>query len=499
MESLKEELNELTSSNNEKMIFGSFVVGEMEIALNVKLVQEVVNFPESLTKMPLPTPFLEGIFNLRGAIIPIVNLKELLSLGNSHITGSEKVAIVECSGAKIGLVFDSTSEILRVSSSDIINSREEQEQNQYMSGCIKVKEDSRILHVLNVDSLVNISNLSDIITKQKISSGVLTHKEFQRNMKKCIAFAIGSLNLSFEITGINEVIKVTELKESHIQCDLCLGIVELRGLVIPIIDINYFLEGEGYIHGEIEDQKIILLKNEEISIGLLVDSVENIQSYSTNDLMPIPILREKYKDIFIGCIASEDKENVILIDHNMILNDDEIIEISKGHDLIYNKDFKDENFERKKVINQSFISFKLGDMYGFEIGDIREIINYSTGIVPSPGSSSYVKGMLNLRGDAVTIVDTRLLYSMEDIELDPEKAKILILEANSKLVGLIVDSLESIVTIDINSKIILPKIVTRDLESRLGSDLKEVITFNSGEEKDHVLTVLDVKNIAARF
>ena len=499
MENKVEEFIDIKEPSSERLIFGSFVAGPMEIALNVTLVQEVVNFPETLTKMPLPTEYLEGIFNLRGAIIPIVNLKALLSLGDSIIKGDEKVAIVECSGAKIGLLFDSTSEILRVSESDIIRDQSEQTEKQYISGCIKVEEDSRILNILNIEKLVNIANLNDILTKQKISSGVLTHKEFQRNMNKCIAFSIGSLNLCFEITGINEVIKVSELKESHIQCELCLGIVELRGLVIPIIDINYFLEGEGYVQGKVDNQKIILLKNNEICIGLLVDSVENIQSYAENDLMPIPLLREKHKELFLGCISSEGHEDVILINHEMILENSEIIEISNGHDLIYNKDFKDENSERKKVINQSFISFKLGDIYGFEINDIREIINYSDDIVPSPGAPSYVRGMLNLRGDAVTIIDTRELYSMDPIVIDPEKAKILIFENKSKLIGLIVDSLESILTIDINSKIILPKIVTRDLETRLGTDLKEVITFNTGEEKDHVLTVLNVESLSQRF
>ncbi|CBW25963.1 putative chemotaxis protein [Halobacteriovorax marinus SJ] len=491
--------NEIIENYIEKLIYGSFKVGSMEVALDVKLVQEVVNYPETVTKMPLPTPYLEGIFNLRGAIIPIVNLRELLGLGEIEITGTEKVAIVECQGAKIGLVFDSTSEILRISKEDIVPHSKENAQDAFMSGCIKLHEDSRMLHVLNIDSLVKISNISDLLTKQKISTGVLTHKDFQRNMKKCISFSVGSLQMSFEITGINEVIKVTELKESHVQCDLCLGVVELRGLVIPIIDINFYLEGTGYRLSDVVDQKIIILRNQEICIGLLVDSVESILSFSENDLMPIPIFREKYKELFAGCISKEGEGDIVLLDHRVILDNPEIIEISKGHDLIYNKDYKDENSQRKQVINQSFISFTLGDMYGFEIGDIREIISYPKEISPSPGASSYIKGVLNLRGDAVTIVDTRKLYSMNSVEIDYEKSKILIFEAGEKLVGLIVDSLESIVTIDINSKIILPKIVTRDLESKFGKDLKEVITYNAGEEKDRVLTVLNVENIALRF
>lgn len=491
--------DDIVEAVSERLIFGSFVVGRLEVAVDVALVQEVVNYPETFTKMPLSSSCLEGIFSLRGAIIPILNLKSLLGLGNSEIIGSEKIAIVDCDGAKIGLVFDSTSEILRINQSDILSSNPSKGQEGYMSGCIKLDQDSRILNILDIKSLVSIANLNDILTKQKISSGILTHKEFQRNLKKCIVFTVGSLKLSFEINGINEVIKVSELKGSHIQCELCLGMVELRGLVIPIIDVNNLLEGEGYSESSIENQRIIILKNEGVSLGLLVDSVQNIQPFSDGDLLPIPILREKHKEIFVGCISSESSEDVILINHETILAHNEIVEISKGHDLIYNKDYKDVNSVRKKVINQSFISFRINDLYGLEISEIKEIINYSEDIIPSPGSSPLIKGMLNLRGDVITIVDAREMFSIDRIDLDFQKSKILIFEAKSKLVGLVVDSLESIITIDINSKLVLPSIVTRDLEKRLGDDLKEVISFKKNDDLDTVLTILNLENIALRF
>ncbi|MDD4974151.1 MAG: chemotaxis protein CheW, partial [Bacteriovorax sp.] len=70
-------LNNKASNKSKDEIFGSFYIGTMEVAINVKAIHEVVNLPEKIIKMPLAPNFLLGVFNLRGLIIPIINLKAL--------------------------------------------------------------------------------------------------------------------------------------------------------------------------------------------------------------------------------------------------------------------------------------------------------------------------------------------------------------------------------------------------------------------------------------
>ena len=76
--------------NKKDEIFGSFFIGTMEVAINVKSIHEVVNIPEKIIQMPLAPEFLIGVFNLRGLIIPIVNLKSLLKFEDSTINPHQK-------------------------------------------------------------------------------------------------------------------------------------------------------------------------------------------------------------------------------------------------------------------------------------------------------------------------------------------------------------------------------------------------------------------------
>ena len=58
-------------------IYSTFFLGATEIAINVDSIQEVVNYPDKISLIPLAPDFLVGIFNLRSLLIPIINLKKL--------------------------------------------------------------------------------------------------------------------------------------------------------------------------------------------------------------------------------------------------------------------------------------------------------------------------------------------------------------------------------------------------------------------------------------
>ena len=79
--------------HNDVSVFCSFHLGKLEVVLAVETIQEVVNYPEAVTKAPMSPNFLEGVFNLRGMIIPIINMHELLETSGS-ISLQTKIAIV---------------------------------------------------------------------------------------------------------------------------------------------------------------------------------------------------------------------------------------------------------------------------------------------------------------------------------------------------------------------------------------------------------------------
>ncbi len=478
-------------------IFTSFHIDKSEIAIDVGFVQEVVNFPEQIIPMPLAPDFLVGIFNLRGTIIPVINLKSLLKYSTTEISNLQKIAIVETQGAKVGLLFDSTSEILRVSSKDISDFDYVAEgSHRVICGAIKLDNGARILQILDTNVLINIENIPQILDQQK-----LTKKNLKIDIRhKCISFCVKNLKMAFEISKIHEIVKVPEISNSSFQNASILGIMNLRGLTIPVVSFAKILkitkedEEENLI---CSDKRIIILKLERALVGLVVDSVECINSYYKDDVMAVPLLSKERVAMFQGCIKIQDEKEIFLLSHDHIFSNQEIIGVTAGHSKIYQMS-EDEKISKKSVNRESYISFRLDHLFGISIKDIREIINYSDEILSAPGMPEYVKGMLNLRSQLITIIDTRCLYKMDLKDSLDSEAKVLIFENDSEKFGLIVDSLESILTIDHGKKFKVPSIATSTIQNQFQDDIKEIVSVPMGE-KEGALIILNVNSVSDRI
>ena len=91
-----------------------------------------------------------------------------------------------------------------------------------------------------------------------------------------------------------------------------------------------------------------------------------------------------------------------------------------------------------------WVTFRLsGETYGVNVMQVQEVLRY-TEIAPVPGAPDYVLGIINLRGNVVTVLDTRNRFSLQDGEVT-DATRIVIVEADEHVVGLLVDSVAEVV------------------------------------------------------
>ena len=89
----------------------SFMIGKEEYGLEILTVKEVIRIRE-ITKIPKAPVFVKGIINLRGDVIPIIDLREKFGLETEEYTIMTRVIIVEVDGKAIGMVVDSVSQVI---------------------------------------------------------------------------------------------------------------------------------------------------------------------------------------------------------------------------------------------------------------------------------------------------------------------------------------------------------------------------------------------------
>ena len=101
------------------------------------------------------------------------------------------------------------------------------------------------------------------------------------------------------------------------------------------------------------------------------------------------------------------------------------------------------------VNTSEFMTFELGAMkYAIELPKIREILTYPDNITPLPNTSDWVKGLINLRGEVVPILDIRLKFNTSAGTYDENTSVIAVITEDKRMVGIIVDLVDDVQRLD---------------------------------------------------
>lgn len=523
-------------------LFGSFFLAKTELALPVEVIQEVVVYPERVTAIPLSPVYLVGVFNLRGTIIPIIDLRTILGLPDNVACDTQKVAIVDFGGTRVGLVFDATGDMLRVQAADrhafqYAASSDapsvHHTSRHVVSGALKLDGGERIVQILDPAELMQIEDVPQILDKQR--SGISARRLAMTQRRQCVSFRLGESALAFDIAAIHEIIRVPVVQESVLKNDVCVGMFQLRGDVMPLVDFGALLgmtrrvdvpvvpvtraAGEvsaidgrptcasrGASNAAEDERRIIVMRVGEESIGLLVDAVDSIVGFTDDQLLPIPSVGARRAGLFAGCISREDREDIVLLAHATLLTRAELTALTQGHSRLYARSEGHKAQQRQRGERSVYITFKLDSLMAMPITGVREIIRYTGDIMRPPGLPAAVRGILNLRRRLVTIVDLRTLYELAPRDanaVSDANAKILIVERGDDAYGLIVDSVEAIAHVYASDKMAVPSIMMDASVKRLRADLTEIVevpkTVGQKEGATLVMMIFDVAKLTDRI
>jgi purine-binding chemotaxis protein CheW len=131
----------------------TFKLGNEEYAVDILKVQEI-NRMKEITRVPNTPAYVEGVINLRGKVIPVVNLRSKFSLTERENDIQSRIMIMDIQGITMGLVVDAVSEVLRIPS-NIVEPTPQMASNistEYIKGIAKLED--RLIILLDMDMLV---------------------------------------------------------------------------------------------------------------------------------------------------------------------------------------------------------------------------------------------------------------------------------------------------------------------------------------------------------
>ncbi len=143
--------------------------------------------------------------------------------------------------------------------------------------------------------------------------------------------------------------------------------------------------------------------------------------------------------------------------------------------------------QEKKVKGGKFLTFHLhGEEYGLEILKVREIIGVME-ITAVPQAPGYVKGVINLRGKVIPVIDLRLKFGFEEVEYNDETC-IIVINVRGVLMGIIVDTVSEVLDIDDDDV---------DATPSFGKDVNADFILGMGKVDEKIKILLDIDKILA--
>jgi purine-binding chemotaxis protein CheW len=147
-----EPTHDVLASGDERQLV-VFQLGAELYGCEISRVHEIIRL-QSVTKVPRAPAFVEGVINLRGKVIPVVDLRRRFGLATAEHTRASRIVVVEIGDQVVGIVVDGVSEVLRVNSaiveppSPVVAGID----SEYLHGIAKLSD--RLVILLDLDRIL---------------------------------------------------------------------------------------------------------------------------------------------------------------------------------------------------------------------------------------------------------------------------------------------------------------------------------------------------------
>jgi len=470
----------------------TFHVGEELFGVNILCVEEIIT-PRAYTTIPRTPKYFLGIINLRGEVISIIDLRKRFKVQPKGPDTQNRIVVIELKGMKLGMMVDSISSIVRVEEAQIQHTTRIMATGtqQYIGGTYKLDE-KQILLLLDQHKLVQEEDFIVPVQYTPGAGGEVTRSAAQEKEAGgaevfLVGFSIGNERFALSSLSVEEIIVMPQITPIPEMSDFVEGIFHLRESAIPVLRLGKKLAVKG--QEDLQKCPVIIINVFDVKVGLIVDQITEVYLIKEKEIVDPPItLNPGQMEQLRGVIKQEragKQQIVMLLAMEKLFTEEEqekLKEIDLQNEAIA-------NLEDEREDEVPILEFLLnGEKYAIPVFLANEIIPVRP-IVPVPKSPPYVMGVINLRGDVISIVNLPLLVGNKKYEFSIH-TRILIVHPGHDVAGLIVEKV-----IGIRKVLMTTFKKPSDLLTRRGNVF--ILGMSKDEKTDNIVVLMDlVKTLA---
>lgn len=331
-----------------------------------------------------------------------------------------------------------------------------------------------------------MNNLSNLYNNEIVENGENLY----------LSFTIGENKYAIITNQVVEIMKLPHLDYPQRLPNNIVGLLNYNNFTINVLDIRFYLNIKVTPYSL--SNQLLVVKTDEALFGLIISKVEDIISFDQSNIEHFPFSGEGklieflYKKenetisvLDLYSLESVLKKGVTSVDFDiasLFPQDDEsrykfmqrnqgLIEKSKS-DLAMNIFSQDQ-----------FISFSLNqNIYCINLEYIKEFLKNSV-VTPIPCAPDYVAGLMTLRGDFLTVIDTKKIFNLPLGKTVADKNRIVVVETQDYKIGFLVDEIFSIIDIP-------EELINKSAHHQANKYILSEVVL-----EDELYTILDMKTI----
>ena len=442
-----------TSSSSNRYL--TFRVDGQLYALPSGDVSEVIRVP-ALARVPQGPPALLGLANLRGSVLPIAGLRELLGKQPAPELPTARAIVLDV-GAPVALVVDSVATLESVHAEQIETRQSEVSAAglEKLVGGFAIGTDKQVAKILDIKTLLDAAfanrtkaSRSGARTREHpIAAGTQLVSETQQNAETetLVTFEVAGQEFALPLTVVQEILPAPSGVTAVARAEtVVLGITSVRDTLLPLLSLRGLL---GFAPAPVTDdrEKIVVMKFGTTQVGLVADRARAIIAADIARMEPIPPAlaartggESRIRSIYRGDAG---RRLISILAPEQFFRED-VMQRLAAHQQTQ----KSQHTEARTAAGKELIVliFRLGnDEFGLPIETVVEVAQVPEQITRVPKTPRFLEGVINLRGDVLPVVDQRRRFDMPKLE-NTERRRLIVVKTDRHRAGLIVDSVSDV-------------------------------------------------------
>jgi len=482
----------------------SWMLGGVEFALPIEKVREIVRLLD-VTPVPGAPAYVRGVANLRGTLLPVIDPRIRFALRGDGEGEATRIIVAELESGLVGLLVDGLREVIRVDATQIEPAPAVVQgvNRDLLEGVVKLDEGRRLILMLRPEKILeaHVARQAEqwgdsAGTGSQDSSAVSQHEQqegAESQHQQLVVFNLGECEYAIPITQVREIIRVPQITPVPQAPEAIVGVTSLRNELLAVMSLKRKL---GLASGPDDGGKRVLVAElPGRRLGLLVDAVSEVLFVQADCIEETPEMARAAgrNDALCGIANLQDGRRLItLIDPNALVDEAALEAISRSAEsqVEGTGDHDQRDVDEQTGDSSQMVVFRLSDVEcACDIAYVQEIVRMCR-ITPIPQAPEWVRGVVNLRGTVLPVLDLKKRLGMES-QGDDSAARIVVLDVEQRQIGLIVDGVSEVLSVGRDCLEPPPDCFDGRVEGRF---LQAIAKLDEGRR---VVLMLDVSRLSA--